>query len=82
MGDPTSSYAAAGIAFGFISARKPPHPATKCFRQGGDTIEGELNSYSDIFINVFNPLDRLCGLVVSVEDYKYRGPGFDLPGTP
>jgi hypothetical protein len=21
--------------------------------------------------------DRLCGLVVSVEDYKYRGPGFD-----
>jgi hypothetical protein len=22
-------------------------------------------------------LDRLCGLVVSVEDYKHRGPGFD-----
>jgi hypothetical protein len=22
-------------------------------------------------------LDRLCGLVVSVEDYKRRGPGFD-----
>jgi hypothetical protein len=21
--------------------------------------------------------DRLCGLVVSVEDYKQRGPGFD-----
>jgi hypothetical protein len=21
--------------------------------------------------------DRLCGLVVSVEDYKRRGPGFD-----
>jgi hypothetical protein len=21
--------------------------------------------------------DRLCGLVVSVEDYKHRGPGFD-----
>jgi hypothetical protein len=22
-------------------------------------------------------IDRLCGLVVSVEDYKHRGPGFD-----
>jgi hypothetical protein len=22
-------------------------------------------------------LDRLCGLVVSVADYKHRGPGFD-----
>jgi hypothetical protein len=22
-------------------------------------------------------VDRLCGLVVSVEDYKHRGPGFD-----
>jgi hypothetical protein len=23
------------------------------------------------------PYDRLCGLVVSVEDYKHRGPRFD-----
>jgi hypothetical protein len=22
-------------------------------------------------------VDRLCGLVVSVSDYKHRGPGFD-----
>jgi hypothetical protein len=22
-------------------------------------------------------MDRLCGIVVSVEDYKHRGPGFD-----
>jgi hypothetical protein len=22
-------------------------------------------------------VDRLCGLVVSVADYKHRGPGFD-----
>jgi hypothetical protein len=22
-------------------------------------------------------MDRLCGLVVSVADYKHRGPGFD-----
>jgi hypothetical protein len=26
--------------------------------------------------------DRLCGLVVSVEDYKHRGPGFDSRGIP
>jgi hypothetical protein len=24
-------------------------------------------------------VDRLCGVVVSVEDYKHRGPGFDSP---
>jgi hypothetical protein len=40
MGGPTSSYAAASIALQFIGAHKPPHPATKCFGQGGDTIEG------------------------------------------
>jgi hypothetical protein len=40
MGGPTSSYAAAGIALESIGAHKPPHPATKCFRQGVDTIEG------------------------------------------
>jgi hypothetical protein len=34
MAGPTSSYAAAGIALEFIGAHKPPHPATKCFRQG------------------------------------------------
>jgi hypothetical protein len=39
MGGPTNSYAAAGIALEFIGALKPPHPATKRFRQGGDTIE-------------------------------------------
>jgi hypothetical protein len=41
MGGPTSSYAAASIALEFIGAYKPPHPVTKCFRQVGDTIEGE-----------------------------------------
>jgi hypothetical protein len=39
-GGPISCYAAPGIALEFIGAHKPPHPATKCFRQGGDTIEG------------------------------------------
>jgi hypothetical protein len=33
MGGSTSSYAAAGIAFEFIGARKPPHPATECFHK-------------------------------------------------
>jgi hypothetical protein len=33
--------AAAGIALDLIGAHKPPHPATECFRQGGDNIEGE-----------------------------------------
>jgi hypothetical protein len=44
MGGPTSSYAAAGIALEFIGAYKPPHPATDCFRQGGNTIEGEFST--------------------------------------
>jgi hypothetical protein len=44
MGGPTSSYAAAGIALEFIVVHKPPHPARKCFRQGGgDTIERAVN---------------------------------------
>jgi hypothetical protein len=47
MDGPTSSYAAAGIALEFIGAHKPPHTATQCFRQGGDTIKGDLFSNSD-----------------------------------
>jgi hypothetical protein len=39
MGDPTSSNTAAGTAFEFNGAHKPPLPATKCFQYGGDTIE-------------------------------------------
>jgi hypothetical protein len=42
MGVPTSSYATAGVALEFIGAHKHPHPVTKCFRQGGDNIEGAL----------------------------------------
>jgi hypothetical protein len=41
-GDPTSSYAAAGIALEFIGAHKPPHPATECFRQCGDPSRGNF----------------------------------------
>jgi hypothetical protein len=26
---------------------------------------------------IHEEVDRFCGLVVSVEDYKHRGPGFD-----
>jgi hypothetical protein len=29
------------------------------------------------FITHYCHIDRLCGLVVSVADYKHRGPGFD-----
>jgi hypothetical protein len=34
-----------------------------------------------IQIGVIN-LDRLCGLVVRVLDYRYRGPGFDSRALP
>jgi hypothetical protein len=30
-----------------------------------------------IFRSNIPTIDRLCGLVVSVADYKHRGPGFD-----
>jgi hypothetical protein len=32
---------------------------------------------SDIELDFIIHFDCLCGLVVSVEDYKHRGPGFD-----
>jgi hypothetical protein len=46
MGGRTSSYDAASIALVFIVVHKPPHPATKCFRQGGDTMRGLLHYFS------------------------------------
>ena len=30
-----------------------------------------------IFFSFYIPLDRLCGLVVRVSGYRYRGLGFD-----
>jgi hypothetical protein len=50
MGGPTSSYAAAGIALEFIGTHKHPHPATKCFRQGGNTIEVALQCYNRMYL--------------------------------
>jgi hypothetical protein len=39
------------------------------------TSETSVNNY---FTRQYIPEDyRLCGLVVSVEDYKHRGPGLD-----
>ena len=35
-----------------------------------------LMSYIYIYIYIYGA-DRLCGLVVSVSGYRYRGPGFD-----
>jgi len=45
----------------------------------------DLSVYQVIYINIFIiklilicvKLDRLCGLVVRVSGYRYRGPGFD-----
>ena len=31
----------------------------------------------DFLIILYIPIDRLCGLVVTVSGYRYRGPGFD-----
>jgi hypothetical protein len=50
MGGPTSSYAAAGIAFEFIGAHKAPHPATVLltrwrYHQGGITVTKVLISH-------------------------------------
>jgi hypothetical protein len=37
-----------------------------------------LHSYSNSkFSGTFTVLDFLCGLVVRVSGYRYRGPGFD-----
>jgi hypothetical protein len=47
MGGPTSSYAAAGKALEFIGTHKTPHPATECFRQGGDTIKEAVDSFPE-----------------------------------
>jgi len=29
------------------------------------------------FVTIISHMDRLCGLVVIVSGYRYRGPGFD-----
>jgi hypothetical protein len=48
-------------------------------------IQWDINYYN-LMYNVFNHIfvsviivdfDRLCGLVVRVSGYRYRGPGFD-----
>jgi hypothetical protein len=36
-----------------------------------------LSNVSDFIPDYTAQHDRLCGLVVSSEDYKHRGPGFD-----
>jgi hypothetical protein len=36
-----------------------------------------IKSDLSLFPSHLSHLDRLCGLVVSVADYKHRGPGFD-----
>jgi len=43
------------------------------------TVYLKLTSGPVIIISssIINYLDRLCGLVVGVSGYRYRGPGFD-----
>jgi hypothetical protein len=40
-------------------------------------IKYDLGQMCDFYTDVDQGDDRLCGLVVSVEDYKHRGPGCD-----
>jgi len=35
------------------------------------------NLFLVYFVNLYMFRDRLCGLVVRVSGYRYRGPGFD-----
>jgi hypothetical protein len=43
-------------------------------RQTGNSLKPEAHVH---FILILIIYDRFCGLVVSVADYKHRGPGFD-----
>jgi hypothetical protein len=36
-----------------------------------------VSIFVGVLVFYYVRLDRLCGLVVSVEEYKHRGPGFD-----
>jgi hypothetical protein len=72
MGGPTSSYAAADIALEFIGAHKPPHPATECFQQGGDTIEGVIIMIYRILKNNFTPFIYLYKSNYRQESYLRR----------
>jgi hypothetical protein len=45
-----------------------------------DTIhkgQNQIKKKESKWCAVFTYVNRLCGLVVSVEDYKHRGPRFD-----
>jgi hypothetical protein len=42
-----------------------------------DGSSKHLRNVGEILLHYTTQHDRLCGLVVSVEDYKHRGSGFD-----
>ena len=44
---------------------------------GGGGLFVILKFEQYIFVQLFTHIDRLCGLVVRVSGYRYRGPGFD-----
>jgi hypothetical protein len=50
------------------------------YQQSFDFVISILHIYRGFYENYFVQLrtfDRLCGLVVRVSGYRYRGPGFD-----
>jgi hypothetical protein len=52
-----------------------------CETGTGQQVAQFLDSYMMMIIimtMMMIMIDRLCGLVVSVEDYKHRGPGHSL----
>jgi len=52
------------------------HAASDFFFWGGGYIFTSTAKVSN-FIMYCTQMDRLCGLVVRVSGYRYRGPGFD-----
>jgi hypothetical protein len=60
------TYAGSEVTWYFTSIMK---------RKKSQRTPRTLQEYDERIILRYS--DRLCGLVVSVEDYKHRGPGFD-----
>jgi hypothetical protein len=55
---------------------EPGIPATKRLQTYAYDRAATGSATSNISLHIYL-LDRLCGVVVSVEDYKHRGPGSD-----
>ena len=51
------------------------HQLFIAFKEVYDSVRKEV--LYNIFVEFGITVDRLCGLVVRVSGYRYRGPGFD-----